>query len=193
MSMVTIDAGKAVVAMAEAALTPGSEHSLYVRVEVQIYATSVTLWQGKVRPRLEAETEANTLIEAWHGDPDDAPWPDDLVVSQSVHFLFRRPTHNRQVFACRDESWSTPKPEAFVFLSEHDSCWRNAVDEPLNEAVRYLSEKLEALGVSRDLFDLPRIIWPHVARVISTTMRNFGVDYGPGRYSLLSLSKPLED
>jgi hypothetical protein len=188
MSMVTMDAGKAVAAMAEAALLPGSDQqSLYVRVEVRIHVSAYVFWNDEIRPRNDAEKEANEEMGHWKGDTDEAPWPDDLVASRSVHFLFRRPASNRQVFACQDDSWNLPKPEAFTFLSEHDSCWRDAVNEPLDAAVRHCSEQLEAMGVPRAQHDPPCTLWAHVARVTSTIMRYSGVDYGPGRYSVLSI------
>lgn len=187
MSLVTIDAGKAVAAMAEAALAPNSPFDLYVRVEVRLYSNTHCLWQGKVCEREGAEAEANKIDSEWEGAPDEAPWPDDFVLSESVHFLIRRPRANRQVFACRNDSWSIPKPDEFVFFSEHDSCWREPIGECFDRTLYSLREKAESLGVPREGLNPPVTLWIETKRVESDIMRHHEVDYGPGRYSVAGI------
>jgi len=191
MSMLQIDADQVLVHLVEAMLPVGSPHGLYIQIDVRGHNSDLVEWNGKIALRTEAEAEATALNMASgnlgdEGDEDAGVWPDECKASRSVHLIVWRPDNYTHVYATVDTNWGRPPADQFELLSCHDSCWREAFNEPLDRAYRAIKDECCPK-------DLPNTEWAthtriaRIDKVMVAVQRQRDVAYGPGRYVVASI------
>jgi len=191
MSMLQIDADRVISQLVEAMLPAGSLHGLYIQLDARGSNHDLVDWRGKIVLRTEAEAEATEVNRLTgnlgdEGDEDEGVWPDECRASRAVHLIVWRPDNYTHVYATVDTSSIRPPADQFELLSCHDSCWREAFNEPLNRAYRAIKDECCPVGLPNTEW----ATWTGISRldkVMVKVQRQRDVAYGPGRYVVASI------